>query len=132
MKQNLILFAVGVLLVAGFAVSVIAGFNAGQAQGIAAGRHWRDQAFALEKVVMALNLSADQRARVEPLIADAGPRMTAIEADARTRKHDVIDNTLLQIRPLLTQDQQRKLDDLQKAREDLHNAKDRVRALTSE
>jgi hypothetical protein len=130
MKQNLILFAIGVLLVAGFAVSVIAGFNVGQAQGIAAGRHWRDQAFALEKVVMALNLSAEQRASVEPFIIDAGPRMTAIEADARQRKHDVIDNTVVKIRPLLTQDQQKKLDDLQKAREDLHNAKDRVRALT--
>jgi hypothetical protein len=130
MKQNLIMFAIGVLLVAGFAVSVIAGFNVGQAQGIAAGRHWRDQAFALERVAIALNLGAEQRARVEPFIVDAGPRMTAIEADARKRKHEVIDNTLLQIRPLLTQDQQKKLDDLQKAREDLHNAKDRVRALT--
>src|SRR5260370_39688888 len=130
MKQNLILFAVGVLLVAGFAVSVIAGLNVGQDQGIAAGRHWRDQAFALEKVVMVLNLSTEQRARVEPFIVDAGPRMTAIEADARKRKHDVIDNTLVQIRPLLTQDQQKKLDDLQKAREDLHNAKHRGRALT--
>ncbi len=132
MKQNLILFAIGVLLVAGFAVSVIAGFNVGQAQGIAAGRHWRDQAFALEKVVMTLNLSAEQRSSVEPFIVDAGPRMTAIEADSRQREHDIIDNTLVKIRPLLTQDQQRKLDDLQKAREDLHNAKDRVRALTSE
>jgi hypothetical protein len=79
---------------------------------------------------MALNLSADQRGKVEPFIVDAGPRMTAIEADARKRKHDVIDNTFLQIRPLLTQDQQKKLDELQKAREDLHNAKDRVHALT--
>src|SRR3989442_619688 len=116
MKQNLIMFGIGVLLVAGFAVSVIAGFNVGQAQGIAAGRHWRDQAFALEKAAMALNLSTDQRGRVEPFIVDAGPRITAIEADARKKKHDVIDNTLAQIRPVLTPDQQKKLDDLQKAR----------------
>ncbi len=130
MKQSLIMFAIGVLVLAGFAVSVIAGFNVGQAQGIAAGRHWRDNAFALEKATMALNLSADQRARVEPFVVEAGPRMTAIEADAREKKHDVIDHTLAQIRPLLTPDQQRKLDELQKAREDLHSAKDRVRALT--
>ena len=41
MKQNLIIFAIGVLVLAGFGVAVIAGFNVGQAQGIAAGRHWR-------------------------------------------------------------------------------------------
>ena len=132
MRQNLIIFAIGVLVLAGFGVSVIAGFNVGQAQGIAAGRHWRDNAFALEKATMALNLSADQRARVEPLVLEAGPRITGIEADARKKKHEVIDNALAQIRPLLMPDQQKKLDDLQKAREDLHSAKDRVRALTSE
>jgi Spy/CpxP family protein refolding chaperone len=130
MKQNLILFVIGALVLAGFAVSVIAGFNVGQAQGITAGRHWRDHAFALEKATMALNLTADQRGQVEPFVVEAGPRITAIEADARKKKHDVIDNTLAQIRPLLTPDQQKKLDELQKAREDLHDAKDRVRALT--
>jgi Spy/CpxP family protein refolding chaperone len=130
MKQNLILFVIGALVLAGFAVSVIAGFNVGQAQGITAGRHWRDRAFALEKATMALNLTADQRGQVEPFVVEAGPRITAIEADARKKKHDVIDNTLAQIRPLLTPDQQKKLDELQKAREDLHDAKDRVRALT--
>jgi len=132
MKQNLIIYAIGFLVVAGVAISVLAGFNVGQAQGIAAGRHWRDNAFALEKATMALNLSADQRARVEPFVVEAGPRLTAIEADAREKKHDVIDNTLAQIRPLLRPEQQKKLDELQKAREDLHSAKDRVRALTSE
>jgi flagellar motility protein MotE (MotC chaperone) len=132
MKQNLIIYAIGFLVVAGFAISVLAGFNVGHAQGIAAGRHWRDNAFALEKATMALNLSADQRARVDPFVVEAGPRLTAIEADARKKKHDVIDNTLAQIRPLLRPEQQKKLDELQKAREDLHSAKDRVRALTSE
>lgn len=132
MKQNLIIYAIGFLVVAGVAISVLAGFNVGQAQGIAAGRHWRDNAFALEKATMALNLSADQRARVEPFVVEAGPRLTAIEADAREKKHDVIDNTLAQIRPLLRPEQQKKLDELQKAREDLHSAKDRVPALTSE
>ena len=132
MKQNLIFFSLGILLLAGFAVSVIAGFNVGQAQGIATGRHWRDHAFALEKVTMALHLSADQRARVEPVMVEAGPRISAIEADARTKKHGVIDTALSQIRPLLTQDQQKRLDELQKARDDVHTAKEKVRALTNE
>jgi len=132
MKQSVIMFVIGALVLAGFAFSVIAGFNVGQAQGITAGRHWRDQAFALEKATMALTLSAEQRAQVEPFVVEAGPRITAIEVDARKKKHDVIDSTLAQIRPLLTPDQQKKLDDLQKAREDLHSAKDRVRALTGD
>src|SRR5207253_9847231 len=118
MKQNLIIFAIGVLVLAGFGVSVIAGFNVGQAQGIAAGRHWRDNAFALEKATMALNLSADQRARVEPLEVEAGPRITVIEPDARQKKHEVTDNALTQIRPLLKLDQQKKLYASQNCRQD--------------
>jgi len=130
MKQNLIIFAIGALLLSGFAVSVIAGFNMGQAQGMAAGRHGRDHTRVLEKVTTGLNLNANQRAQVEPLLVDAGPQLSAIEADARKKKYGVVDGTLAKIRPVLTPDQQRKLDELQKAREDLHAAKDKVRELT--
>ena len=131
MKQNVIIFAIAALLLAGFAVSVIAGFNMGQAQGIAAGRHLRDHTRILDKVTAGLKLSAEQRAQVEPLIDDAGPQISAIEADARKKKYGVIDSTLAKIRPVLTPEQQRKLDELQKAREDLHAARDRVHELTA-
>ncbi len=131
MKQNLIIFTIGALVLAGFAVSVIAGFNVGQTQGIAAGRHLRDHTRILEKVTTGLKLNADQRAQVEPFLVDAGPQLSAIEADARKKKYGVVDSTLAKIRPVLAPDQQRKLDELQKAREDLHAAKDRVHELTS-
>jgi len=130
MKQSPVLFSIGLLLVAGFAVSVIAGFNVGQANGIAAGRHWRDHEFTLEKATVALNLTPGQRAKAEPFISDARPRIVSIEAESRRKRHEVVDNALTGIRPLLTPDQQKKLDDLQKARQDLHAARDTVRALT--
>jgi len=72
---------------------------------------------------MALKLNPDQLAEAEPVIAGAGPQISAIEANARKKKHEVIDNALSQIRPVLTPDQQKKLDELQKARDDLHTAK---------
>ncbi|HEY6069901.1 MAG TPA: hypothetical protein VIU85_00905 [Chthoniobacterales bacterium] len=131
MKQNAIIFVIGGLVLSGFAVSVIAGFNMGQTQGIAVGRHVRDHTGILEKVTMGLNLSAEQRAQVDPFIIDAGPQLSAIEADARKKKYGVVDNTLAKIRPLLTPEQQRKLDELQKAREELHAAKDKVHQLTA-
>ena len=130
MKRNAIIYAIGILALAGFAVSVIAGFNVGQAQGIAAGRRGRDHTRVLEKVTAGLNLSADQRAQVEPFIADAAPQLSAIEADARKKRYGVVDETLARIRPVLTPEQQRKLDELQNARTDLHAAKDKVRELT--
>jgi hypothetical protein len=132
MNKNLIIVTIAVLVLAGFAVSVIAGFNVGQAQGIAAGRHLRDHTRILEKVTMGLKLSGEQRAQVDPLIVDAGPQMSAIEADARKKKYGVVDDTLAKIRPMLTAEQQRKLDELQKAREELHAAKDKVHQLTAQ
>lgn len=131
MNKNLIIVSIAVLVLAGFAVSVIAGFNVGQAQGIAAGRHLRDNTRIIEKVTMGLNLSAEQRAQVEPFIVDAGPQLNAIEADARKKKYGVVDDTLAKIRPVLTPEQQRKLDELQKARDELHAAKDKVYELTN-
>jgi hypothetical protein len=70
-------------------------------------------------------------AETEPVIAGAGLQISAIEANARKKRHEVVDNALSQIRPVLTPDQQKKLDELQKARDDLHAAKDKVHALTS-
>ena len=131
MNKNMFFFTIAMLVLAGFAVAVIAGFNMGQAQGLAAGRHFRDHSHILEKVAMGLNLSADQRAKVEPVIVDAVPQISAIEAEARKKKYGVVDTALAKIRPALTPEQQQKLDELQKAREDLHAAKDRVRELTA-
>jgi Spy/CpxP family protein refolding chaperone len=124
MNPKLTVAEMTALVVACFSIAVIAGFNVGQAHGMAAS--WHDRPHSLEKVMMALRLPAEQMAKAEPVIAVAHPRIYAIESDARKKKREVIQNALSQIRPILTPDQQMKLDELQAAREDLHSARDKV------
>jgi protein CpxP len=117
MKRNILtLAAVGAIALGGFAVA--------QAQGGPGGRHggWHGQGFALEHLTKSLNLTSDQQAKVQPLIDQARPQIMAIHKDAMQKTQAIIDNTMSQIRPLLTQDQQKKFDQLQKARQDLRNA----------
>jgi len=70
----------------------------------------------------ALNLTADQQSKVQPLIDQARPQIVAIHKDAMDKTHAIMDKTMSQIRPLLTADQQKKFDDMQKARQDMRNA----------
>jgi protein CpxP len=116
MKRNILtLAAVGAIVLGGFAVA--------QAQGGPGGHGgWHGQGFALQHLTKSLNLSSDQQAKVQPLIDQARPQIMAIHKDAMQKTQAVIDNTMSQIRPLLTQDQQKKFDQLQKARQDLRNA----------
>jgi periplasmic protein CpxP/Spy len=116
MKRNILTIA---------AVSAIAlgGFAVAQAQGGPGGHgSWHGKGFALQHLTKSLNLSSDQQAKVQPLIDQARPQIMAIHKDAMQKTQAVIDNTMSQIRPLLTQDQQKKFDQLQKARQDLRNA----------
>jgi len=52
----------------------------------------------------------------------------AIHKDAMQKTQAIVDKTMTQIRPLLTQDQQTKFDALQKARQDLRNAMQELHA----
>ena len=70
----------------------------------------------------ALNLTAEQQSKVQPLIEQARPQIVAIHKDAMEKTQVVMDKTMSQIRPILTPDQQKKFDDLQKARQDMRNA----------
>ena len=77
---------------------------------------------ALNHLTKSLDLTADQQAKVQPLLDQARPQIIAIHKDAMEKTHAIIDKTMSQIRPLLTTDQQKKFDDLQKARQDMRNA----------
>jgi len=77
----------------------------------------------LEQLTKSLNLTPDQRARVEPILDQARPQLVAIHEDAMAKSKTVIRNAFAQIRPLLTPEQQKKLDAQQKAHEDLHTAR---------
>ena len=113
MKRNLLTFAAaGAIALGGFAIA--------QAQGPAGG--WHGHRNPLDGISETLNLTADQKAKVQPILDQAKPQMAAIHQDAMQKSKAVMDDTMSKIRPLLAADQQKKLDDMQKAHQDMHKA----------
>jgi Spy/CpxP family protein refolding chaperone len=126
-KQKLLTFApIGAVAIAGYALA--------QPQGGFGGGHggWHGQGFAMGHLTKALNLTAEQQSKVQPLIDQARPQIVAIHKDAMDKTHAVIDKTMSQIRPILTSDQQKKFDDLQKARQDMRNAMQELHSAMAE
>lgn len=56
----------------------------------------------------------------------------AIHKDAMQKTQAVIDGTMTQIRPMLTGDQQKKFDAIQKARQDMRTAMQEMHAAMSQ
>jgi Spy/CpxP family protein refolding chaperone len=117
MKRNLLtLAAAGGIALSGFAVV--------QAQpGPGGGGRWHGHAFGLQGITQKLNLTSDQQTKVQPIIDTAKPQIAAIHQEAMQKMKGVMDSTLSQVRPLLTPDQQKKLDTIQKAHQDMMNAR---------
>ena len=116
MKRNL-------LAVAAAGAIALGGFVVVQAQPGPGGRHWHGgHAFGLRGITEKLDLTADQQAKVQPILDAAKPQIAAIHQEAMQKAKGVMDGTLSQIRPLLTADQQKKLDAVQKAHQDMVNA----------
>ena len=65
----------------------------------------------LERMTEQLNLTPEQKAKVQPIIDQAQPQLENIRRDAMQKTKTVMDNAMSQIRPLLTPEQQKKLDD---------------------
>jgi hypothetical protein len=86
----------------------------------------------MQHLTKSLNLTADQQTKVQPLLDQARPQIIAIHKDAMQKTQAVIDKTMTQIRPLLTQEQQTKFDALQKARQDMRNAMQELHAAMAE
>ncbi len=119
MKRNILtLVAAGAIVLGGFVVV--------QAQGGPGGPGgpggWHGHAFGLRHLTEQLDLTSDQQTKVQPILDAAKPQLTAIHQEAMQKAKGVIDNSLSQIRPLLTADQQKKLDGIQKAHQDMMNA----------
>jgi Spy/CpxP family protein refolding chaperone len=111
MKQSLILIAA--LTVAGF----------GFAQPPPGGPHGSfGHHNPLEEMSESLNLTPEQKAKVRPIIDQAKPQLKQIHEEAMTKAKSVMDASIAQIRPLLTPEQQTKLDAQTKAHEDMMNA----------
>jgi hypothetical protein len=115
MKRNILtIVAAGAIALGGFVVV--------QAQAGGPGR-WHGHAFGLQHLTEKLDLTSDQQAKVEPILDAAKPQIAAIHQEAMQKAKGVMDGTLSQIRPLLTADQQKKLDAMQKAHQDMMNAR---------
>jgi len=116
MKRNLLtLAAAGAIALSGFVVV--------QAQPGPGGHGpWHGHAFGFQQITEKLNLTSDQQTKVQPILDTAKPQIAAIHQEAMQKMKTVMDSTLSQIRPLLTAEQQKKLDDIQKAHQDMMNA----------
>src|ERR1043166_7404442 len=117
MKRNILALGVaGTIAIGGFVVV--------QAQpGAGGGGHWHGHGFGLQHLTDTLDLTADQKTKVQPILDSAKPQLVAIHQEARQKAKTVMDNALSQIRPLLNADQQKKLDAIQKAHQDMMNAR---------
>ncbi len=67
--------------------------------------------FSLERMTERLDLTADQKAKVQPIIDQARPQIEQIRREAMQKLKAVMDNVRSQIRPLLTAEQQKRMDD---------------------
>ena len=116
MKRILLTLAVaGAIALSGFVVV--------QAQPGPGGHGpWHGHAFGFQQITEKLNLTSDQQTKVQPILDTAKPQIAAIHQEAMQKMKTVMDSTLSQIRPLLTAEQQKKLDDIQKAHQDMMNA----------
>ena len=62
----------------------------------------------LEHLSESLNLTPDQKAKVQPIIDQAKPQIAAIHQEAMEKMRTIMESTGAQIRPLLTPQQQEK------------------------
>ena len=69
-----------------------------------------------------LNLTDEQKAKVQPIIDLAKPQIEAIHHEAMEKMRVILENSGAQIRPLLTPQQQEKYDAMKKAHEDMRKA----------
>jgi Spy/CpxP family protein refolding chaperone len=76
----------------------------------------------LEHLSESLNLTAEQKVKVQPIVDQAKPQIAAIHQEAMEKMRAIMESTGAQIRPLLTPEQQQKFDAMKKAHEDMHKA----------
>ena len=76
----------------------------------------------LEHLSESLNLTAEQKVKVQPIVDQAKPQIEAIHQEAMEKMRAIMESTGAQIRPLLTPEQQQKFDAMKKAHEDMHKA----------
>ncbi len=129
MNRKLLTLAIAGALALGSGAAV-------QAEGHGGHRGWHGQGghegMGLKHLTKALDLTADQQAKVQPIIDAAKPQIVAIHQEAMQKSKAVLDASMAQIRPILTPEQQTKLDKIQAAREKMREAKKDLRDARTE
>ena len=82
----------------------------------------------LEHLSKDLNLTDEQKTKVQPIIDQVKPQMKAIHEEAMQKMHALLESAGSQIRPLLTPEQQQKFDAMKKAHEDMRKAHEEMEA----
>jgi hypothetical protein len=80
----------------------------------------------LEHLSKDLELTDDQKVKVQPIIDQAKPQIEAIHKEAMDKAQAIMEGAAAQIRPLLTPQQQQKYDAMKKAHEDMRKAKQQL------
>ncbi len=65
----------------------------------------------MEKMTDNLDLTPEQKTKIQPILDEARPKMEAIHRDAMQKSKAVMEDTMTKIRPMLTPDQQKKMDE---------------------
>jgi protein CpxP len=81
----------------------------------------------VEHLTRALDLTPEQQAKIQPIFDQAKPQMKAARQESRQKMIAIRENTMAQIRPILTPAQQQKFDAIKKAREDMRKAREEMR-----
>jgi len=125
MKRNILtLVTAGAIALGGFvAIQAQPGPEGAGPCGLGGAGPGHGHAFGLKGMTDKLNLTADQQTKVQPILDAAKPQIATIHQEAMQKMKTVMDSTLSQIRPLLNADQQKKLDDIQKAHQDMMKAR---------
>ena len=89
---------------------------------------WRNKrGNPVEHLTKALDLTPDQQAKIQPIFDQAKPQIMAARQEARQKVQAIRENTMTQVRSILTAEQQQKFDTIKKAREDMRKAREEMR-----
>src|SRR3954470_15280946 len=81
----------------------------------------------VEHLTKALDLTPEQQAKIQPIFDQAKPQIQAARQESKQKMQAIRENTMAQIRPILTPAQQAKFDAMKKAREDMRKARQEMR-----
>lgn len=87
----------------------------------------------LAHMTQTLNLTADQQAKIKPILEDSSKQMQSLRSDAsmsqqdrKTKMQEIHKSSMSQIRAVLTPDQQQKMDSMMKSHQGHHERGDQA------